>query len=221
MVCRCVAAGCSNTNKDGFSLLLFPKDANLRKKWADQVKRTRANWMPTDHSVLCSKHFEDSCFEDSTRLSEAMGMKKMKLRLKPNAVPTIFAKPPLLKRPLAEYQGSSTTTNPKNRRTAYEKRERQRVYNLRLILLHISLFISQVIESLMENSERECSSKEITLDADEMVLLLIPMNDTCYGILHRSMVRLMLACMLQLVTQVFKLEWDQKKLVYNNGCHVL
>lgn len=125
MVCRCVAAGCSNTHKDGFSLFHFPKDANLRKKWADQVSRTRDKWMPSDHSVLCSKHFEESCFEESTRLSIAMGMeKRMKPRLKPDAVPTIFPKPPLLKRPLAKGQESAT---PKKRRSAYEKRERRRV----------------------------------------------------------------------------------------------
>ena len=142
MVCRCVAAGCNNTHKDGCSLFLFPKDASLRKKWAAQVRRTRDKWMPTDHSVLCNKHFEDSCFEESTRLSEAMGMgKRMKPRLKPDAVPTIFAKPPLLKRPLEEGQGSAT--NPKKkRRSAYEKRERQRVCNTStnsvpcMILLH-------------------------------------------------------------------------------------
>ena len=65
MVCRCVAAGCNNTQKDGFSLFLFPKDARLRKKWADQVRRTREKWMPTDHSVICNKHFDNNCFEES------------------------------------------------------------------------------------------------------------------------------------------------------------
>jgi hypothetical protein len=129
MVCRCVAAGCNKYHKDGCSLFLFPKDAGLRKKWTDQVRRTRDKWMPTDHSVLCNKHFENSCFEQSTKISEAMGMRKsMKPRLKPDAVPTIFTKPPLLKRPLAEGQGSSATTNPKKkRRSAFNKRERQRV----------------------------------------------------------------------------------------------
>ena len=39
MVNRCIAAGCSNTHKDGVSLFLLPKDAAMRKKWADQVKQ--------------------------------------------------------------------------------------------------------------------------------------------------------------------------------------
>ena len=41
MVCGCVAAGCSNTHKDGVHLFLFPKEARLKKKWTDQVRRTR------------------------------------------------------------------------------------------------------------------------------------------------------------------------------------
>ena len=60
--------------------------------------------MPTEHSVLCNKHFEDSCFEECHANYKAMGTK---LHLKSNAVPTIFARPPLLKRPLAEGQAGS------------------------------------------------------------------------------------------------------------------
>lgn len=43
MVRTCVAAGCSNTNRDGVSLFQFPKDKILRKRWADQVKGTETN----------------------------------------------------------------------------------------------------------------------------------------------------------------------------------
>ena len=51
-VCRFVAAGCSNTHKDGVHLFHFPKDARLKKKWTDQVRRTRDKWQPAEHSVL-------------------------------------------------------------------------------------------------------------------------------------------------------------------------
>ena len=34
---RCVAFGCSNTNKDGVSLFSFPKDPVLSKKCTEQV----------------------------------------------------------------------------------------------------------------------------------------------------------------------------------------
>ena len=71
----CVAAGCSNTNKDGVRLFQFPKDKARRKKWADQVKRHRDKWEPTDHSVLCSKHFEDLCFLPDTLLTQQQTQK--------------------------------------------------------------------------------------------------------------------------------------------------
>ena len=38
MVNSCVAAGCNNTCKHGVSLLTFPKNSQLRKKWINQVK---------------------------------------------------------------------------------------------------------------------------------------------------------------------------------------
>ena len=117
MVCRCVAAGCSNTHRDGVSLFMFPKKESLRKKWADEVRRTREKWEPTEHSVLCSKHFEAHCFEQCTKLSETVGMvKKIKPQLKADAVPTLFEKPPNLKRPLSDF----SSTNSKRRRSAYD-----------------------------------------------------------------------------------------------------
>ena len=124
MVVRCVAACCSLTHKDGIHLYSFPKDPSLRKKWADQVRRTRDKWEPTDYSHLCSKHFEHCCFEPYSNLSLAMGLGKRKSLLKPSAVPTIFEKPASLKRKL---EVSEPETQPKKRRTAYEKRERARV----------------------------------------------------------------------------------------------
>lgn len=120
---RCVAAGCSSTHKDGVHLYSFPKDPIGRKKWADQVRRTRDKWEPTNHSRLCSKHFEDHCFEPYSKLSESLGLSKVKSLLKPDAVPTIFEKPASLKRKMESVSGKPK----KKRRMAYEKRERARV----------------------------------------------------------------------------------------------
>ena len=127
MVKTCVAAGCSNTNKDGVSLHKFPQDRaqdrTLRKKWIDQVKRHRDKWEPTDYSVLCSQHFEKSCFMPSPALMLSLGVGKKKPFLKPDAVPTIFSKP-------ISYgsKRSCDFDNPApKRRSAYEKREQCRV----------------------------------------------------------------------------------------------
>ena len=76
MVCRCVAVGCSLTHKDGISPFGFPKGPLLRKKWAEQVRRTEDKWKCTQHSVVCSKHFEDWCIEAESKLLEAMGQSK-------------------------------------------------------------------------------------------------------------------------------------------------
>ena len=120
MVRTCAAAGCSNTNSDGISLFKFPKDKLMRKKWADQVKRHREKWEPTDHSVLCSKHFEESCFSSDQLLTVSLGLGKKKASLKSDAVPTLFSKP---KRKTLEENPPAK----RRRSEAYEKRERQRV----------------------------------------------------------------------------------------------
>ena len=38
-------------------------------------KRTRAQWKPSDNSVLCSKHFADDCFEPGPDIAAQLGMK--------------------------------------------------------------------------------------------------------------------------------------------------
>ena len=87
MPARCIVAGCSNTTKDGVSLHVFPKDENLRRIWTSKVKLTRGNWKgPSDTSVICSAHFEDSDFDHG--LYSLFSLKKLR-RLKPDAVPII------------------------------------------------------------------------------------------------------------------------------------
>lgn len=129
MVNSCVAAGCTNKHKDGVSLFKFPKDPVLRKQWTDRVKRTRGSWSgPTEHSVLCSAHFTEDCIE---RPREKYGISQ-RPTLKKDAVPTIFKRPRAL--PCSSRQCSDTVTmgseagpREKKRRTAFEKRCRQRV----------------------------------------------------------------------------------------------
>ena len=90
MVNYCVAFGCTSSSKDGIGVFRLPKDMKLRSKWIQQVKRTRANWSgPSYHSVLCSLHFTDDCFEASP---SCYGIKK-KAVLKKDAFSTIFKRP--------------------------------------------------------------------------------------------------------------------------------
>ena len=127
MVKTCVAAGCSNTYKEGVSLFHFPKDSVMRKKWADQVKKIRDKWEPTDHSVLCSKHFEESCFETDTLLMGSLGLGKKKIYLKADAVPTLFSKPISALKRTTPSEASPVPEQKRRKSAAYEKRERARV----------------------------------------------------------------------------------------------
>ena len=75
MVRQCVTAFCDKTAKEGVSLFQFLKDPERRRKWAEQVRRTRDRWEgPSDSFVLCSRHFEADCFEDRPGLYEQFGI---------------------------------------------------------------------------------------------------------------------------------------------------
>ena len=87
---HCVAYGCINSSSNkGISIFHFPKDGSLRKKWTEQVKRTRAEWKgPTVNSVLCSDHFTQDCFEVKNKMHKSFGFETT-AKLK-DAVPTTF-----------------------------------------------------------------------------------------------------------------------------------
>ena len=140
MVNRCVAAGCSNTPSDSVSLFRFPKDHIVRNQWEKQVQRTRAKWKATEHSFLCSEHFTDDSFEVDSAIASKFGM-KIRKRLKPGAVPTVFHRPStatqvreqekvslLQKRASSSIEGNGAPK--KTKRRAVEKRERYKVWQL-------------------------------------------------------------------------------------------
>ena len=144
MVRRCVAAGCSNTPSSTVILFKFPNDPVLRDKWVKQVRRTRAEWEATEHSVLCSEHFSEDCFEADAALAQSFGLSKRR-RLKPDAIPTIFHRPSgetastsyaIRKRP--RDADTPTTSSIKRPRSAVEKRERARVSDCNVVPIHIA-----------------------------------------------------------------------------------
>ena len=59
----------------------FPRDPDLRKKWAAKVKRVE--WFPTDNSALCAEHFESNQF--------TANQKGDKIVISSTAIPTIFS----------------------------------------------------------------------------------------------------------------------------------
>lgn len=59
--------------------LRFPVDkSDLLKKWLDNIGIK--NWTPNNSSLLCSDHFEETCFRKIGKY----------LKLKEGSVPTIF-----------------------------------------------------------------------------------------------------------------------------------
>ena len=71
----------------------FPKNKIARDQWTRFVQRHRANWKPSAISVLCSAHFQSSCFEQRTDLNlgttENVAVFKSRRWLKKDAIPSI------------------------------------------------------------------------------------------------------------------------------------
>ena len=83
MVNFCIAIGCTNHGKPGWwiSSHACPREnSELLQKWIQAVKRKI--WVPNKYSLICSDHFEPSCF--------VVRPGKVGCRLHENSVPTIF-----------------------------------------------------------------------------------------------------------------------------------
>ena len=94
---HCVAFECSiqakNRKKDPkIRFHKFPDDAAIRRAWIHAVGRTSLPKVPR----LCSKHFEEHCFEESYLMEvKLMGSSNSTKSLKTGAIPTLFShKPP-------------------------------------------------------------------------------------------------------------------------------
>ena len=125
---RCVAAGCDSVSGKGYSFHKFPKDESLRRRWISAVKRQRSKWDgPSTDSQLCSKHFEADCFiTEGVRFREEMGIPTVK-RLKPDAVPTLFA------RSVDYLQASSSQSSTPTSRVLSERRHQRSVRPLAVL----------------------------------------------------------------------------------------
>ena len=78
---------CKNSQfTKGISVHRFPKNPRVKKQWVEFVQRHRSGCKPTQNSVLCSAHFEDSCYTSNRQIAASLGIKSV---LKPEAVPTV------------------------------------------------------------------------------------------------------------------------------------
>ena len=72
----------------------FPSEntrAEQRKLWTKFVRRHRADFSPTPYSVICSAHFDASCYPQCYSLDILEILKPKAIYLSPEAVSTIDA----------------------------------------------------------------------------------------------------------------------------------
>ena len=56
----CVVVGCHEIGGKGKSFFCFPQDPQIKNSWIKRINRS--NWMPSSHSKVCWKHFQDTDF---------------------------------------------------------------------------------------------------------------------------------------------------------------
>lgn len=94
----CAAVGCNNRSEKGYIMKCFPRDPKYRKIWQERV--ARADWEPSNNSFLCHVHFEPQ---------EWSITQSGRIRLKKNAIPSIFTV-------------TSTRKSPKKRTKIFNKK---------------------------------------------------------------------------------------------------
>ncbi|CAH3133347.1 unnamed protein product [Pocillopora meandrina] len=72
MVKRCVVQFCTDSNKTGHTMQIFPNDANLKRQFVKFVQVKIADFVePFERSVVCSSHFSSWCCTDDSGLTRS------------------------------------------------------------------------------------------------------------------------------------------------------
>lgn len=108
---RCVVQGCSNKSSpsSGISLHSSPVVKHDRDLWIRFVRTHRSNFSPAGRFMVCSAHFETSCF------SKALHIEGSCRFLSSGSIPTIWKSHPGNEEP-------KTRTNRKRRKVRYISR---------------------------------------------------------------------------------------------------
>ncbi|XP_005097052.1 zinc finger protein 585B [Aplysia californica] len=151
----CVAWGCSNRQKtgDGRKFHRFPKDALRRKKWKAALKRDA--FEATDHSRICSDHFEKESYNQSGRLKDT-------------AVPTIFNFPDNMCLTMVVNQGSQVSPLNKGRGCQSSHKTMRKI--------DISQIFSEAVVSVDE-VRRAAETSVCTVGVQTDPVYILPMED--------------------------------------------
>lgn len=127
---KCCVPGCSSNYKskkeEGYiSVFRFPTEETNRKRWIRNIPRR--DWTPTNRSVVCIKHFEESDVSRVEIYKDSDGncheYPRQRPLLLPNAVPKIF---PGLPSYLNKIQ-PPTRCDPETRRKRARKEEEEKI----------------------------------------------------------------------------------------------
>ena len=86
---NCCVPGCTNYpgKSTNISYHKISKDPQQQKAWISRLRRE--NLLPLKNCYVCSKHFDNECFE-SDFMEQLISKKKKRKRLKADAIPSIF-----------------------------------------------------------------------------------------------------------------------------------
>lgn len=84
----CSVKDCYNSSKKNKDATFhsLPSDEKTRKHWVKMINRTQ---LPKQVFV-CSDHFQEECYDQGWKLQAEMMGKKIKRRLLPGSIPTVF-----------------------------------------------------------------------------------------------------------------------------------
>ena len=86
---ECSVGECSLRISNDVSLHKFPGDASLNRQWVQFVRTCRSNFVQTENSFVCSKHFTADSYPETYSVRESLGFTVKRKLLNPTAVPTI------------------------------------------------------------------------------------------------------------------------------------
>jgi len=102
MVFKCSAYGCrsgydSQVTDKTVTFHAFPSDPEIRRRWI--TANPRKDFVPTQHSRICSLHFQPSDFSEirtdtNKRRLKTVSVKRQRRHLNEDAVPSIFSNAP-------------------------------------------------------------------------------------------------------------------------------
>ncbi|CAC5397010.1 unnamed protein product [Mytilus coruscus] len=116
----CSVLNCKIQSGQGIAMFKFPeKDLERRQLWIDKVALKRKDFQPSPFARVCARHFTNDQFVIDPSLAVSIGYKQKQLRLKENAVPTIFDNYSggiVLKTKRTSYKNSSSERRTKRRK---------------------------------------------------------------------------------------------------------